>query len=161
MPRPGFLRLLQNCLRICEGGCLHGGPPCSSWIWLNRGTSGRSLANPLGDLNEPSVRRSNTTLDLSSKLSACVVHNCAAWICSFAANALIDVFQLNCLSNCSCWTGVWTQDHGPVCLGMHPLYSSECLGFCGAAAFKPDEAHPVLQTHWRSTYWWSTSLVES
>ena len=31
-----------------EKGLLHGGPPCSSWVWINRGTSGRSASKPEG-----------------------------------------------------------------------------------------------------------------
>ena len=32
---------------------------CSTWVFLNRGTSGRSVWNPLGDLRQPSVRAAN------------------------------------------------------------------------------------------------------
>ena len=62
--RPGFLRLVQGGLRIMEDGALHAGPPCSTWVWINRGTSGRSMQCVMGDSNQPSVLEGNTKLDL-------------------------------------------------------------------------------------------------
>lgn len=53
--RIGFVKAIQSVLRIREGGLIHAGPPCSSWIWMNRGTSKRSLGNLEGDRSEPSV----------------------------------------------------------------------------------------------------------
>ena len=60
--RSGMFRAIQMVLRIKEGGLIHGGPPCSSYVWLNRGTSKRSTACPEGDSSEPSVRISNMNL---------------------------------------------------------------------------------------------------
>lgn len=62
--RTGFLRLVQGCLRLTEDGALHGGPPCGSWVWLNRGTSGRSMAKVFGDLTQPTVVQANAILVL-------------------------------------------------------------------------------------------------
>ncbi|CAL1164269.1 unnamed protein product [Cladocopium goreaui] len=61
----GFLRLVQMALRVVEDGVAHGGPPCSSFIWLNRGTSKRSAARPMGDQLEPTDHGS-LGLDLHS-----------------------------------------------------------------------------------------------
>lgn len=44
---------------------MHGGPPCSSWVWLNRGTSGRCLEAVMGDPEQPSVVQSNMILDFT------------------------------------------------------------------------------------------------
>ena len=57
--RPGLLRLIQGCLRIMEDGVIHGGPPCSSWVWMNRGTSCRSTTKVFGNEKEPSVKLGN------------------------------------------------------------------------------------------------------
>ena len=62
--RRGFLRLVQGCLRILEDGALHAGPPCSTWVWINRGTSGRNMERIMGDENQPSVVEGNKKLDL-------------------------------------------------------------------------------------------------
>lgn len=55
----GFLRLLQQTLRGKEDSLLHAGPPCSTWVWVNRFTSGRSKEEPQGNLKQPSVAESN------------------------------------------------------------------------------------------------------
>lgn len=61
--RRGFLRGLQLCLRLLPDGLMHGGPPCSSWVWLNRGTSSRSAGDPSGAVGiEPSVDIANEKL---------------------------------------------------------------------------------------------------
>lgn len=62
--RNGYLLALQQTLRLVEDGLLHGGPPCCSFIWINRGTSGRSSENPLGDTDQPSVQKGNQIFGL-------------------------------------------------------------------------------------------------
>jgi hypothetical protein len=47
-------------LRIRRGCGFLAAPVCSSWIWLNRFTSGRSAADPLGHWYRPYVREANT-----------------------------------------------------------------------------------------------------
>lgn len=79
LPRQGLLRLLQGCLRVAEDGVVHGGPPCSSWVWLNRGTSGRCDERVLGNEKEPSVRISNKNFGFNyivahANIFAAVVH---------------------------------------------------------------------------------------
>ena len=61
--RTGFLKLVQGALRIVEDGACHGGPPCSSWIWLNKGTSKRSMRCVMGDLKQRTVLQSNAILE--------------------------------------------------------------------------------------------------
>ena len=62
--RGGFLRAVQQALRVVEDGACHAGPPCSSWVWLNRGTSQRTVESVMGDLDQPSVVQSNEKLAL-------------------------------------------------------------------------------------------------
>lgn len=70
------------------------------------------MANPLGDLNEPSVRRSNTTPDLLSKLRVCVVHNYGHVVESkcidrcISTQLFIKLFLLNCRLNPGSWPGL-------------------------------------------------------
>lgn len=42
---------LHEILVTKKGGLLHWAPPCGSWVFLNRFTSKRSSANPLGSRN--------------------------------------------------------------------------------------------------------------
>lgn len=60
-PRSGLLTAVQQILRVREDGLIHGGPPCSSFTWLNRGTSKRCTEQPSGDVSQPSVRQANMT----------------------------------------------------------------------------------------------------
>ena len=60
--RRGFLKLLQKTLRGKPGSLLHAGPPCSTWVWINSATSGRSRADPNGNTCQPSVYDANTPL---------------------------------------------------------------------------------------------------
>ena len=62
--RTGFFKGVQKVLKVVEGGILHAGPPCSSFTWLNRGTSKRCTDQPEGDRNEPTVVRANLTLSM-------------------------------------------------------------------------------------------------
>ena len=47
--RSGFCKFIQVCLRLVPLGCMIAGPPCGSWVWVNRATSRRSKKFPLGD----------------------------------------------------------------------------------------------------------------
>lgn len=62
MMRSGFGKAIQGCLRLKEGGLCHIGLPCSSFIWLNRATSQRSLDSAWGDESKSYVSDSNTKL---------------------------------------------------------------------------------------------------
>ena len=46
------MRLKENSLVILA-------PPCSSWVFMSRSTSGRSIDNPLGDPNRKFVAQGN------------------------------------------------------------------------------------------------------
>lgn len=61
-PRKGFLRLLQLALRTKEDALLHAGPPCSTFVWVNRHTSGRSREDPEGHRWIPGVEAANKPL---------------------------------------------------------------------------------------------------
>ena len=56
------MRLVQLALRVREDGLVHGGPPCSSWVWVNRHTSQRCVDNPEGDSSVESVAMANEIL---------------------------------------------------------------------------------------------------
>lgn len=54
-PRIGFMEILLLVLRLRPGGLLVGGPPCSTWVFINRGTSRRSKKRVLGDTKRKCV----------------------------------------------------------------------------------------------------------
>lgn len=56
------MRLVQLALRVREDGLVHGGPPCSSWVWVNRHTSQRCVDNPEGNSSVESVAMANEIL---------------------------------------------------------------------------------------------------
>jgi len=43
------MRALWLTLRMREGSVLHGGPPCSSFVFINAFTHGRKKDRPLGN----------------------------------------------------------------------------------------------------------------
>ena len=55
----GFLRAITYVLGMKPGGLLWAAPPCSSWVWLSRGSTGRSLENPMGQTSYGRVRAAN------------------------------------------------------------------------------------------------------
>ena len=46
-----------------EDALLHGGPPCGTYVWVNRATSKRSGECPDGDVSVTSVANANLLLD--------------------------------------------------------------------------------------------------
>ena len=134
--RHGFLRLLQGCLRLLPDSALHAGPPCSSWIWLNRGTSGRSVNKVMGDTDQPSVLESNMNL-------VCNKDNCKQ-------------FQIIFWSRFDSWNE--TKDHEPLCSHGHSLHLSQRACYHRAAPVIDYEACEVFQIHHPCS--WATCGLE-
>lgn len=59
-PRLGFLIALRGVLRVMPGGLLFSGLPCSSWVWISRGSTGRSQDNPRGTVENNCTKVGNT-----------------------------------------------------------------------------------------------------
>lgn len=55
----GFLIALQGLRHMAKHGLAWFAPPCSSWIWLSRGSTFRSGLNPRGALRFRKVREAN------------------------------------------------------------------------------------------------------
>ena len=55
----GFIRAFHLSMKLRKGGNSIHAPVCSSWGQVNRGTSGRSALNPLGNLKYAYVRNAN------------------------------------------------------------------------------------------------------
>lgn len=74
----GLLHAILAVLRLRVNSLLFLGIPCSSWVWLNRGTSKRSKSNPLGDTSIPSVA---TTSQLTSRCALLIMTAVARGSC--------------------------------------------------------------------------------
>jgi hypothetical protein len=66
----GFINALGVILRCKPGAILHWATVCSSWVTINRGTSGRGVSNPLGNVDRLYVRDANTMV---SRMCLCIL----------------------------------------------------------------------------------------
>lgn len=55
----GFLSLLAGLRHLCKGGLSWWAPPCSSWVWLSRGSTHSSALNPRGSSKYQKVGEAN------------------------------------------------------------------------------------------------------
>ena len=62
--RGGWLKHLQTVLRAAPSALVFGGPPCSSFVWANRATSGRSKEKPEGFTRKEYIKLANLILGL-------------------------------------------------------------------------------------------------
>jgi hypothetical protein len=76
----GFLHALGLCLRLKPGGLLWAAPPCSTFVWMNRGTSQRSTDRAEGNESVPSVAASNIIVARLMLLIALVVTKGCNWM---------------------------------------------------------------------------------
>ena len=60
--RSGFKECILHTLRLEPGGLLTLGPPCGSFVWINRATSGRSSTCPYGNEDRAYVELASLTL---------------------------------------------------------------------------------------------------
>lgn len=58
--RVGFIRAVAYTLQLAPNALLHAGPPCSSWVWISRGSTKRSKKNPMGNKSYQSTQDANT-----------------------------------------------------------------------------------------------------
>jgi hypothetical protein len=76
----GFLHALGLCLRLKPGGLLWAAPPCSTFVWMNRGTSQRNKDRAEGNESVPSVAASNIIVARLMLLIALVVTKGCNWV---------------------------------------------------------------------------------
>lgn len=63
------MKALQGTLRVVEDGLVAVGTPCSSFVFMNIATSGRSASNPLGHEDKwPYVLAANQCLPYIEKV---------------------------------------------------------------------------------------------
>lgn len=68
----GLLKAVKACLRLRPGGLAWFGTPCSSFVWVNRFTSGRTLSEPLGNVGLRYVQQANQLAGTTALLAMLV-----------------------------------------------------------------------------------------
>jgi len=75
----GFLKACQLILRLKIGGVLWAGAPCSTWVWMARGSTGRSKGNVLGRPGVKCVQEANMVISRLAILIMLAVARGAMW----------------------------------------------------------------------------------
>ena len=57
---------MHKVLKIRQNGLLFGGPPCSSWVFINAGSHKRTRESPEGDTTRSYISSANRFLDMTS-----------------------------------------------------------------------------------------------
>jgi len=78
-------------LRIKPGGYLHMAPVCSSWVFINRATSCRTAANPLGDTTKGYVGTGNKQAARCSALALIASWRNLVWTLEQPASSLFHL----------------------------------------------------------------------
>ena len=76
--RWGFCHIIRLLLKVVNGGLLFGGPPCGSWVFINRYTSGRTSTRVFGNCARKYVRESNVKLDLYNLFKVLYFHQASS-----------------------------------------------------------------------------------
>ena len=88
----GFLQAIKHTLRIMPSGVLHGGVPCSSFIFMSRGTSKRSRCWPAGNTKEPTVALANTITSRFSLLILIALARSVWWTVEQPLSSLMAAY---------------------------------------------------------------------
>lgn len=87
----GFLRALRLVLRLRVAGLLFTGTPCSSWIFLSRGSTQRSSTNPLGNQRLQNVLSANVTVARTALLCLVAWARGAQWATEQPGSSLMPM----------------------------------------------------------------------
>lgn len=87
----GWLRALRLICRLRHGALLWAGIPCSSFVFLNRGTSHRTAQHPCGDEAVPSVKSANVIVSRVILLLLVAIARNAAWAVEQPLSSLMDL----------------------------------------------------------------------
>ena len=86
----GFIYAVHIGLRIMDGGGSNTDPVCSTWVWVNRATSGRGSYKPLGSASRPSVRDGNEMVSRQMMLCWILTARLIWWVLEQPANSLME-----------------------------------------------------------------------
>lgn len=127
MTTTGFLVAARNVLRVIPGGVLHGGVPCSSWVFLSRGSSKRSKQFPQGDTGRTHVLKANLITTRFALLVLVALARSVYWCVEQPLSSLMPAY----LPMTHVMT--MTADYVGLC------YSSFAMGMYGAFSLKPTQ----------------------
>lgn len=85
----GWLRALTLVLRLRHGALLWAGVPCSSFVFINRGTSKRSASNPLGSPTQPTVQLANEIVARVGLLLLLAIARGVGWVVEQPGSSLL------------------------------------------------------------------------
>ena len=86
----GFVLAMLLVLRLVPGAGMLAAPVCSTWVWLNRGTSLRSSGRRLGDTLRQQVRDANCMVARVVLLAILTTCRGLVWIIEQPANSLLE-----------------------------------------------------------------------
>lgn len=76
----GLCSIIKKVLKIMPYGILVGGPPCGSWVFINKATSRRSPRRIFGDCSRPYIRAANTITTRWILLAVICVARSVEWL---------------------------------------------------------------------------------
>ena len=86
--RLGLCVATQQLMRVKRAGLLFSGLPCSSFIWLNRGTTHRSADNPDGSPYVPTACFGNLLAARFALLALTGIIRGVWWVCEQPSSSL-------------------------------------------------------------------------
>ena len=104
----GFIRCLQLIRRLHPKGLLHFGIPCCTWVATNRGTSGRTERNPVGQVCQAGKHPSSKDVSIAAPgnlLWILLASGAASEFGDHAHGSVATVIAINKLVLCSCLHG--------------------------------------------------------
>ena len=116
----GLLTMLAYVLRCRQGSLNHWGTVCSSWLWVSRGTTGRSSWNPEGSRRSSSTKIGNTKVSIMTLMLYVLVAKRCIWILEQPASSIMSYFptmvRLRNQAGCG-WSEVqtWMAEYGGDC----------------------------------------------
>ena len=124
----GFLNALQRVRRLIpRTGFSSFACVCSSWIFLSRGSTGRSAVNPTGNAELPSVRNANTMVSRTVLLILLGVARFTGWMIEQPRGSLLGKHDRMVMIEVMAKRLQW--------LGFHEINIS--MGCFGAGTEKP------------------------
>ena len=87
--RIGYCVALQYLLRVSRGGLMWAGLPCSSHVWISRGSSGRSISCPRGDTSKKITRVGNEQACRWALMVLVCIARGVWWCCEQPSSSLV------------------------------------------------------------------------
>ena len=90
----GFMYAFELLMRCKSNALVHFAPPCSSWVFMSRGSTGRSKLNPGGRLQYQSVRDANTIIFRVAILMLVAIAKGMSYLVEQPGSSLLEWFEV-------------------------------------------------------------------